>query len=567
MRMIEVFEKGLNMNRVKHVVAGMALWPPTLAVFIVRKNCAYAAAAGIILAGLPLLAYQLPKAELQVIGDTARGHSDTIRNHGHEDPNHPWPEVPKLKSGSDDLGAAGSAGTWTDGVLQSSYNNGDSRFPSAPLANVIGPGADGLIPPDPNLAVGDTQVVAIVNTEFAIYNKSGGSPVVGPNAIHTIFSSAQTGTLCDTVDGGDPIVLYDQIHQRWLISQFAFNKGVNESFVCIAVSDSSDASGSYNAYAFSFEGDFPDYPKFAVWPDAYYFSANIFHNSLKFLGARVCAFDGAAMRGGTSAIAVCFQGGTGVYNLLPANLDGATGASGSTAMPGTNEPDCFLQLVSPGTLNLYQFHVDFNTTSNSTFTGSSLGVASFHEACGGSTCIPQPGVTEQLDSLGDRLMYRLSYRNFGSYESLLVNHSVQVSSASNLTGIRWYELRNSGRGFSVYQQSTFSPDSTYRWMASIAQDKQGNMLMGYSASSSTLEPSIGYTGRLAGDANGQMQTGYISFPGVGSQTSYNRWGDYTSMAVDPANDCTFWYINEYLPGTGSFNWNTQIQSFKFSGCH
>lgn len=519
----------------------------------------------VVIGTIPLLAEAPPRAEIAVMTAAAHALSTPARDLTHVLPAPAAPVIALRKPGGGGPGRGGGGGSWTDGDLQT------GALPSTPATNYLnfdGIGANGSIPPDTNLAVGDLQVVEIVNTEFAVYDKGSGGLLAGPVAIHSIFTALPASNLCATSDGGDPIVLYDQLNSRWLISQLAYNKSLSSTMVCVAVSVTSDATGSYNAYAFDFGGNFPDYPKFGVWPDAYYFSANTFKGGSSFIGAQACAFDGGAMRSGGAATIICFQGTTSLFNILPANLDGATGAIKTTSPPANGEPDFFLQFVAPGTLNLYQFHVDFGTPGSSTFTGpTSLAVNAFHEACGGGACVPQPGVREQLDSLGDRLMYRLSYRNFGSYESLLVNHSVQVSSASNQTGIRWYEIWNPGTRPTVNQQSTYSPDSsTFRWMGSIAQDKQGNMFLGYSTSSSLLSPSGAFTGRLAGDPENEMQAETSFFPGHGSQTKYNRWGDYSSAALDPTDDCTFWYANEYLPSTGVFNWSTRLGSFKFAGC-
>src|SRR5207302_324920 len=261
---------------------------------------------------------------------------------------------------------------------------------------------------------------------------------------------------------------------------------------------------------------------------------------------------------GGPANAICMQQNPSVDSLLPADLDGPT-------PPPTGEPNFYLQMVAPGNLNLFKFHVDFTTPSNSTFTGpTAIPVAPFSEACGGGTCIPQPGTTQQLDSLSDRLMFRLAYRNFGDHESLVVNHSVM---AGNSVGVRWYEIRSPNVTPTVFQQGTFSPDSQYRWMGSIAMDQSGDIAVGYSASSSSNFPAVRYTGRVPSDPAGTMESENSIIEGTGSQTNgSSRWGDYSGMSVDPADDCTFWYTNEYLTTNGSFNWNTRIGSFKFTSC-
>ncbi len=228
-------------------------------------------------------------------------------------------------------------------------------------------------------------------------------------------------------------------------------------------------------------------------------------------------------------------------------------------------------------LNLWKFHVDWTTPANTTLTGpTSIPVAAFSAACNGGACIPQPGTSNKLDSLGDRLMYRLAYRHFADgHESLVVNHSVFVSGNkhSQVDGVRWYELRNPTGGTMstgtpvVSQQGTYSPDSTSRWMGSIAMDKSGDIALGYSASSSSVFPSVRYTGRVPGDAAGTMESENTILSGTASQTgSLHRWGDYSAMTVDPSDDCTFWYTNEYIPSTGSFNWSTRIANFRFTAC-
>jgi hypothetical protein len=293
----------------------------------------------------------------------------------------------------------------------------------------------------------------------------------------------------------------------------------------------------------------------------------------------MCAFDRAKMLTGANAGQQCFEtGAKGTF--LPATLDGPT-------PPPSGEPEWFVGITPPGTANAldyYKFHVDWNNAANTTLTGpTTLPVSPYSEACGGGSCIPQTGTKQKLDSLGDRLMYRLAYRNFGDHEAMVVSHAISATAgSSNTVGMRWYELRPSGcptactlpSASNPYQQGTYAPDSTYRWMGSIAMDRAGDMGLGYSTSSSSAHPQIAYTGRLAGDAAGTMQTEANlcaavtpSNPCVGSQNGgLNRWGDYSEMSVDPSDDCTFWYVNEYIPSNGSFNWHTRIGSFKFSGC-
>jgi hypothetical protein len=416
-------------------------------------------------------------------------------------------------------------------------------------------------PPDTNGAVGATQYVQWVNTAFAVYDKTTGSIVLGPVAGNTLWAGFVGG--CQD-NSGDPVVQYDKANNRWIFTQFSVSTA--PYLQCVAVSTTSDARGPYNRYAYSFGAQFPDYPKLGVWPDGYYMSFNIFTNGSTWAGAKVCALDGSAMRAGTPASMECFQLTTSYGSLLPSDLDGTNPAP-------TGSPDYFMNFGS-NSLNLWKFHADFGTPLNATFTGpTNIPVAAFSAACsGGGACIPQPGTSNRLDSLGDRLMYRLAYRNLGNgVESLLVNHSVTVSGnrRSSLTGVRWYEIRTPNGTPTVYQQGTFAPDSTSRWMGSIAMDKVGDIALGYSASSGSVYPSIRYTGRVQNDplGLGKMEAENSILAGSFSQTgTLHRWGDYSAMTVDPVDDCTFWYTNEYLPANGSFNWSTRIASFKFPGC-
>jgi fibronectin type III domain protein len=432
-----------------------------------------------------------------------------------------------------------------------------------------GLGANGVAPPDTNGAVGASQFVLWVNAEFAVYDKTTGAKVYGPVAGNTLWSGF--GGPCETTNDGDPIAQYDKAANRWVMSQLANVSFGPPFYQCIAVSTTSDATGSYHRYAFSFS-NLNDYPKLAPWPDGYYFSANMFQKqssgALNFVGPEACVFNRTAMLAGSTATAQCFQLTNFYYSLLPSDLDGSTA-------PPSGSPDFYMSLQLPGsnTLDFWKFHVDWTTPSNSTFTGpTAMTVAGFTEGCDGSpnglTCIPQRGTTQQLDSLSDRLMYRLAYRNFGDHEALVVNHSVDAGSA---VGVRWYEIRNPSGTPVIYQQGTYAPaDGNYRWMGSIAMDKAGDIALGYSVSSANMYPAIRYTGRVADtaiDPLGTMEAEASIIEGTGSQTTnLSRWGDYTSMSMDPVDDCTFWYVDEYIPTSGTFNWSTQIAWFKFSSC-
>jgi len=421
-----------------------------------------------------------------------------------------------------------------------------------------GVSANGYAPPDTNGSPGLTQYVQWVNVEFAVYDKTSGALIMGPTEGNTLWSGF--GGPCETNNNGDVIALYDKLNNVWIMSQLMV--AGPPYYQCVAVSTSSDATGSYNRYAFSQGSDLNDYPKLGVWPDAYYVTYNLFLNGVSFVGPRVCAMDGAAMRAGTAATQQCFDPAAIGDGLLPGDLDGTT-----PPPAGETESVLGFNTTTDNSLDLYEFHVDFVTPANSTLTGpTSLAVNAFSEACGGfGTCVPQPNTIQQLDSLGDRMMYRLAYRNFGDHEALVTSHSVTTGSSS---GMRWYEIRSPASTPVVYQQGTFAPDASWRWMGSIAMDQAGDMALGYSVSSSTVFPSIAYTGRTPSDALGTMESENLIFPGLGSQgPNLSRWGDYSDMAVDPVDDCTFWYTTEYLPsGVGQFNWQTRILNFKFSGC-
>jgi uncharacterized membrane protein len=439
-----------------------------------------------------------------------------------------------------------------DPGLQTFAPNGEPRTRHSKFSGV---GANGYAPPDTNGAAGTTQYVQWVNVEFAIYDKKG-NLVLGPFPGNRFWSGF--GGPCETHNDGDIIAQFDKAAGRWVMAQPVFSSPYT---YCVAVSTTSDARGTYNRYAFPIPGGvFPDYPKLGVWTDAYYVSFNSSDSSGTFFyGALACALDRNRMLAGTPATAQCVQNGPSVDSLLPSDLDGST-------PPPAGSPDYLVHFIS-NALDLYQFHVDFTTPGNSTFTGpTTIPVNPFSEACGGGICIPQAGTNQRLDSLGDRLMYRLAYRNFGDHESLVVNHSITAGSS---VGVRWYELRqnSAAAGFGVYQQGTFAPDSNYRWMGSIAMDKAGDIALGYSKSSGSIHPSIAYTLRTPSDALGTMEVETTIINGTGSQTGgLSRWGDYSSMSIDPVDDCTFWYTNEYLQSNGSFNWSTQIASFALPTC-
>jgi hypothetical protein len=416
------------------------------------------------------------------------------------------------------------------------------------------------VPPDPNMAVGPNYIVQWVNNAFVVFNKQG-QQVLAPVADSTFWASAS----CNQLGGfSDPIVQYDRVADRWFVSEVGLPlaPGVFGQYAqCFAVSKTSDPTGAYYMWGYGFGSNLNDYPKVSVWPDGYYVTWNIFSNGQSFLGPEACAFNRNAMLGGVAAPPyVCFTLSNQYGSLLTSDLDGSM-------PPPTGSPN-FVMNIDPtsGALYLWKFHVDYATPANSTFTGTSLaGVAPFTAPCPSTQdCIPQPATSQMLDAIGDRLMYRLAYRNFGDHESLVANHSVVAPSGS--IGVRWYEVRNPNGSATIYQQSTFAPDSDNRWMGSVAMDQNGDIGVGYSVSSGVTYPSIRVSGWQAGDPLGTLQAETYSVIGSGSQTGYNRWGDYSAMRIDPVDDCTFWYTQQYEAVTASADWQTRIISFRFPSC-
>jgi hypothetical protein len=431
-----------------------------------------------------------------------------------------------------------------------------------PKAHFGGVGANGYIPPDPNIAVGKNNsqgigyIVQMVNSELAIFDKSG-NLVTGPVSLSSLWQPL--GGPCAGSNAGDPVVQYDAAADRWLVSQLGSTNGPSYG-ECIAVSESSDPRGAYNLYSYSFGGNLNDYPKFGVWPtatnSAYLASYNLFSNGQTFIGAALCAYDRNAMIGGAGNPAqICFTV-SGDGGFLPADLDGTTPPSNGT-------PGYFMNFETTSSLRLYEMgQFDFaNGLATLTQVTPDIAVASFAEACGGGTCIAQPN-SQKLDSLGDRLMYRLAFRVFRDHAAMVVNHSV---TAGTSVGVRWYELRQpTGGTFSLYQQGTFAPDSAYRWMGSAAMDGAGNIAVGYSKSSGSIYPSIAFTSRTPAMNAGTMSPETVLQPGSGAQTTYSRWGDYTALRIDPSDDTTFWYTNEYYSQNRNFLnylWSTAIGSF------
>lgn len=426
-------------------------------------------------------------------------------------------------------------------------------------------------PPDPNGTVGPHHFVQVVNGGIGIWNKDG-TVAQAPVLLNTLWAGyvgTNPGNGCATQNDGDPVVLYDTLADRWFVTQFSLPNYTATSanppaFQCVAVSQTGDPTGAYWLYDFQYDVVLNDYGKFGVWPDAYYASFNNF-SAASFTGVNLCAYDRVSMLQGLPATQQCFQPSGSVFGVLPASVDGSI-------KPPNGEPEFFVTLRTGTSISLYKFHVDWNTPGNSTLTGpTNLTVSSYSQLCNGGSCVRQPSPGNALGSLGDRPMFHVSYRNFGTVESLVFNHSVKAGTSG---GPRWYEIQSPNATPVVAQQGTFAPDSSYRWMGSMSQDQAQDMALGYSLSSTSIAPSIAWTGRLATDPAGQMGQGEtVVQSGVGVETgtfsdgtTANRWGDYSNMSIDPLDDCTFWYTHQVYPSNGVFDWDTYIASVRFPQC-
>jgi hypothetical protein len=442
----------------------------------------------------------------------------------------------------------------------------------------------GVLPPDTQGDVGwdgsTRYYVQWVNLAFQIWDvTTPGSPtsVYGPATGNTLW--AGTGTICEANNDGDPITQFDHLSNRWMMSQFAL--AFPDNFhQCIAVSATSDPLGAWYLYDYQTSTvNMNDYPKFGVWPDGYYMTVNQFNGAtFDWAGAGVAVFERSAMLSGLAARMIYIDTGAITHDyggMLPSDLDGPAPAAGT--------PNYFMEwddstwLGDPtDTLRIWEFKTDWATPANTTFgtdaaytPNALIATADVDpDMCGGARdCIPQPGTTQGLDAIADRLLYRLQYRDFGAYQTLVTNHTVD-STGTDIAGIHWFELRDTGSGFGMYQEGVYAPDTDNRWMGSAAMDGSGDIALGYSVSSSTTYPSIRYTGRLSTDPSGTLPQGEAELiAGGGSQThSAARWGDYSMLAVDSEDDCTFWYTQEYIQTTGSAPWQTRIGSFKFPSC-
>ena len=420
-------------------------------------------------------------------------------------------------------------------------------------------------PPDTNGQVGKTQYVQTVNEGIQVWDKITGVSVFGPVAIRSLWNGF--GGACETAASGHPVVNYDRLADRWVVSQSAIPTGASVPMdECIAVSQTGDATGAYYRYQFHLTNNYLDYPKIGVWPDGYYMAANIFDTAhTAFLGPQAFVFDRMKMLVGDPSATgqtLGIIGGPSEATFLPSDLD-------SSRPPPVNDPNHFVAWPQgdPLVYKVWAFHADFINPANTTFTlEATLPASAFTVLCPTTrNCVPQLGSATNLDAMADRLMFRNAYRMFpGGRESLLDNYTV---SANAVAGIRWLELQRTGGNWTLPQEATYQPDTTWRWMGSIASDHLGNQVLGFSASSSTINPQLRYAGRLVTDPPNILTGEQHLFDGTGSQTGTDsRWGDYSDLTVDPVGECTFYYTNEYYDTTSSFNWRTRIGYFKFTEC-
>lgn len=434
-----------------------------------------------------------------------------------------------------------------------------------PLVDV--PGIDvNINPPDTVGEIGPNHYVQMVNSpggsNYEIYDRNG--TILQAS---TALDALGTG-VCST-GRGDPIVVYDQLADRWLLSEFA--QRVDQT-MCIYISQTPDPTGAYFAYQVA-APNFPDYPKFGVWNDAYFVGTNEADNPAYALPRQ------QMLAGPGGAITPIRIAGTDLPNwqrnhTMPADVDGAAPPAGS---PGLFVRQVDDEITNPGGANaandfieIWEFQPDFGTPANSTYAlATTVNIAEFdYNLCNWSRdCLPQPGTTAQLDALPHYIMWRAQYRNFGTHETLLVNFTVDVDGTDH-AGVRWVELRDNGGGWGTFQEGTVAPDADHRWMGAISMNGNGDIALMYNVTGTGTSPSVRYTGRLASDPLGTMPRGDNALPGAtgtgfidfrpctdnaGNPTNSNcqRWGDYSAMSVDPVDDTTFWFTGMYTEAGGS----------------
>jgi hypothetical protein len=487
-----------------------------------------------------------------------------------------------------------------DGALQSSAGTAAIAGPSANFEGISNQDNFNTYgfrvnPPDPNGAIGPNAYVETTNLLFGVYSRAG-AVLMPPTALGSLWAGFPLDECTEA--SGDPVTMYDQVADRWILSQFTTrgldypNEPLNQFYNCVAVSTTPDPTGSWYRYAFSTGYNFPDYPKYGIFKDSYVITTREFGVlDPNFYGIGVYGLDrNKLLTGQPDARSVQFLLDSSVVplnlmgdGLLPAMVDGKTKPKSDATIPiiGTQDDNAPYGATFDA-LNIWDLDVKWRSTPTASLVlNTQLPVAAFDSVfpCAPTTrdCLPQPGVTNRaqyLDVLSyrQRPTWRLAYRNNGTYETLVTAQSVEA--LPGVAGMRWYEIRRVGTTYSLAQQGTYAPnDGVHRWMGSVAQDKRGNTALAYSVVNGTsVYPGIRYTGRLAGDPAGAMTLGEATvIDGTGVQlTTNSRWGDYTSLNVDPLDDCTFWYVNEYYTAAGQASslagWQTRIASFKLPGC-
>jgi hypothetical protein len=494
-------------------------------------------------------------------------------------------------------GPVGNTKHEPDGALQTRF--APNAMPS-PLFTFEGPSNQDnfdtfgfrVNPPDSDGDVGKSHYVAMINLVFSIYTKQG-QLLFGPASIGSLWEGFEVEDCTDP--SGDPIVLFDEKANRWILTQFTTRFETNQFYNCVAVSTTPNPLGSYYRFAFSTGENFPDYPKYGVWPAGDddgdgRGSLTITTREFPPVGddqIGIYAVNRAQLLEGdpdTEVIEFHLLGPPNLVGdgLLPADFDGRRPPRGGSpqVILGTQDDGAGTGALFDA-LNVFHLRADFEDPGSSTFAlVSQLPTAPFDSIypCAPTSrdCLPQPGIVDPnqyLDILSyrQRPTWRLQYRNFGRHESLVTNQSVEARPFQ--AGVRWYELRNNEAPV-IHQQGTWAPeDGVHRWMGSVAMDRRGNLAAGYSVVNGTdVYPGIRYAGRLATDPLGELAQGEaLMQAGSGVQTTLNsRWGDYTSLNVDPRDDCTFYYINEYYTlasqQTSPAGWLNRVGAFKFPGC-
>ena len=416
-----------------------------------------------------------------------------------------------------------------------------------------------VVPPDTEGDVGPRHYVQWINSVSEIFDKRGNT-ILGPFPGNLYFQGL--GGICEATNNGDPIVLYDERADRWLVSQFALDFTNANYAMCIAISTSPDPTGGYNQYEINFGTIFPDYPKLGIWGDSYTMTTrnfiDNFDGTFSFGGQFAIALERSAMLNGGLPGLVAFQIPREFFNdgYLPADADGHV--SGPAVFGGHAAFGKSRGL--PQVFELFELDVDWSNPAAASFTEvAEIAISPYKISAG--LYVDQPN-GQPLDDLENFTMHRAQVRDFGTHKSLVANHTVKATADG--AGIRWYEMRNYGAGWMLHQEGTFSPDSKDRWMGSIAMNGNGDIALGYSLSSKNVYPSIYVTGQTA-DYSG---TGIMNVAetrvhaGGGSQEGASRWGDYSMMSVDPKDDKTFWYTTEYYAETAAFDFNTRIASFR-----